>query len=74
MSQSIDIKDLIAYLNQNLDENRKEEVEKYLIKNPEYFKILKGLSNLQDNIDENQSLEEYLENQKEDLKKKLFPN
>ena len=70
--KSIDINVLIQYINNQLPGKEKRQIEIFLNKNPHYYKILKGLHNMKNNLKEGENLESYMEKKKKKLQRKLF--
>lgn len=58
LKMEIDI--LLKYLEGNLSSPQKEKLEAKLLANPEYFRILKGLSLLKKEFSKRRKLKEYL--------------
>jgi len=58
---------LLSYLEGRLPGEKKEIVEDFLLANPEYFKILKGLSLLMKEYGDRKNIKRYLDSQTKGL-------
>lgn len=71
MEEPIPVSLLIKYLEGELPLPERKRLEELLLKNPDYFKILKGLSELEDKLGAG-NLEHFLEIRQRRMKKKIF--
>ncbi len=63
----INIKELLGYLDNKLKVNRKKELDRYFLANPEYFKILRGLELLRQELGQDDKIESHLAQAKEEM-------
>lgn len=63
----MEIDNLLSYLEGSLPGEKKEMLEDFLLANPEYFKILKGLSLLMKEYGDRKSVKRYLKSQTKGL-------
>lgn len=74
MKEVLGIREMIAYQKGQLSPEEAANIENFLVENPEYVKIMKGLSVLKTDLPAPEEPEQFLQERKEVLRGRIFSN